>query len=870
MATIGVKIELEGAPQYKENMSNLTAQTKLYQAQLKRLEQELSTGASAFKKSVTEAKALEQQLQAQMNQSKLLEEQIAKTSEKYGEDSTQVIRLKTQYEKLQTEISKTSQALKENGGLAGAVGKQFEEVGNKINAVGQKISSVGDQMTAKLTAPILALGGAGANVAADFESAMSEVAATMGYTVEELNDSTSDAAKTMEQLGDFAKKMGKTTAFSASEAAEALNYMALAGYDAETSMEMLPTVLDLAAAGNIDLASASDMVTDAQSALGLSVEETTSLVDQMAKASSKSNTSVAQLGEAMLTIGATASNVSGGTAELATSLGVLADNGIKGAEGGTHLRNMILSLQDAAVDGAVDFGEFSVQVYDSEGNFRAVSEIMQDLSSNMNGMTQESKDAIVSGVFNKTDLAAVNAMLGTSSDRFDELKTSIEGAEGAASAMAAVKLDNLKGKITLLKSAMEGAAISIGKALLPYITKLIEKVQSAVDWFNDLSDSQKDLIVKIALVVAAIGPVLSGVGRVTTGVGTLVTKVGQFSTFLGTTFIPFVQSTLIPAIAGISAPFIAIAAVIGTVVAAFVTLWNTNEEFRNSITTIFEEIKTTFTDFANGIVERINALGFNFSSFTEVVKTIWTNFCNFLAPVFELVFATIQTILETVLGVLTGLFDVFSGLFTGNWSLMWQGIQEIFSSIFTGIINFFINWKNMFVQYLGNLLTAIKTKVTTKLTEVKTVIVEKLAEFKQSFIDLKDAALDWGKDLIQNFIDGIKEKWESLKQTVSDVAQTVKDFLGFSCPSKGPLSDAYKYGPDFMKLYSEGIKNAQYLVKDAVSEVAADIGVIQNPFNVDDLYEAVRSGASDAAISLAIGDREFTRALREMGVQFDG
>ena len=135
---------------------------------------------------------------------------------------------------------------------------------------------------------------------------------------------------------------------------------------------------------------------------------------------------------------------------------------------------------------------------------------------------------------------------------------------------------------------------------------------------------------------------------------------------------------------------------------------------------------------------------------------------------------------------------------------------------------------------------------------------------------MKDAALDWGKDLIQNFIDGITEKWEALKQTVSDVAQTVKDFLGFSEPSKGPLSDFHTYGPDMMKSYSEGIKNAQYLVKDAVAEVAADVGVLQNPFSLDDLYEAVRSGASDAAISLAIGDREFTRALREMGVQFDG
>ena len=469
MANIGVKIELEGAPQYKENMANLTAQTKLYQAQVKSLASTMGSNMSAFQKSITTSKALEQQLESLKNKSTLLEQQIEKNTEKYGADSTNVIRLRTQYQNLQAEIANTEEELRRLGGTWGAVGAEFEAIGSKMQSVGDSLKSVGDTLTQKVTMPIAAIAGASVKVAADFESSMSRVAATMGFTVDQLNDKSSEASKTMEQLSEFAQEMGKTTVFSASEAADALNYMALAGYDAETSMEMLPTVLNLAAAGGIELASASDMVTDAQSALGLTLDETATMVDQMAAAASNGNTSVAQLGEAMLQIGATAANMTGGTQELSTALTVLADNGIKGAEGGTKLRNIILSLQDAAKDGAVDFGNFSVSVYDSEGNLRGVTDIMQDLQSNLEGMNQESKDAIISGVFNKQDLAAANAMLQTSSERYDELAKSIGDSAGAAQQMADVQLDNFQGQLTLLKSALEGVGIDIGTIIMPYL-----------------------------------------------------------------------------------------------------------------------------------------------------------------------------------------------------------------------------------------------------------------------------------------------------------------------------------------------------------------------------------------------------------------
>jgi len=352
--------------------------------------------------------------------------------------------------------------------------KTTQSFGSKLGA-GLKSAAklAGTAITAASTAAV-AFGASAVKAGADFDSSMSQVAATMGKTVDEIQN-----------LRDFAQEMGSTTAFSASQAADALNYMALAGYDAEKSMEMLPNVLNLAAAGSIDLAYASDMVTDAASALGLNTEQTTAMIDQFAAAASKSNTSVTQLGEAILTIGATAANVKGGTQELSTVLGALADNGIKGSEGGTHLRNMLISLQDACEDGAVSFGDFAVEVYDADGNMRSMLDIIGDMQAGMEGMTQEAKDALISGVFNKTDLSSVNALLKTTTERFEELGEAIGDSAGAAEKMAATQLDNLAGDVTLFKSALEGAQIALSDQLTPSLREFVQFGSSALSTLTE-------------------------------------------------------------------------------------------------------------------------------------------------------------------------------------------------------------------------------------------------------------------------------------------------------------------------------------------------------------------------------------------------
>lgn len=345
----------------------------------------------------------------------------------------------------------------------GKASNTLSSFGSKVASGFGTVAKVGATALAAASTAVVAFGASSVKTGAQFDSAMSQVAATMGTTVDSIQN-----------LREFAMQMGATTAFSANQAAEALNYMALAGYSAETSMQMLPTVLNLAAAGGMELATASDMVTDAQSALGLSLDETSAMVDKMAKAASKSNTSVSQLGEAFLTVGGLAKNLSGGTTELSTVLGALADNGIKGAEGGTHLRNMILKLSAPTANGTKILKQLGVSVFDATGKMRNFADIFPELNEAMSTLTDEQRTQALSEIFNTTDIAAVNALLATSKERWEELSGAIDDSAGAAEAMANTQLDNLNGDITLFKSALEGAQIVISDKLTPSLREFVQ------------------------------------------------------------------------------------------------------------------------------------------------------------------------------------------------------------------------------------------------------------------------------------------------------------------------------------------------------------------------------------------------------------
>lgn len=328
-------------------------------------------------------------------------------------------------------------------------------------AAGTLIADLVKTATSKLTG----LAQASVGVGMSFDASMSQVAATMGTSVDQIQN-----------LTDTAKEMGRTTAFTATQAADALNYLALAGYNANKAAEVLPSVLNLAAAGGMDLAYASDLVTDAMASLNIeaSKQNVDEFGNKLAMAASKANANVAQLGEAILTVGGTAANLQGGTTELTTALGLLANVGIKGAEGGTHLRNIILSLQSPTDDAAKLMQQLGLNVYDAQGNMRGLNDILGDLNSAMDGMTQGGKDSIINQLFNKTDLAAVNGLLAAQGGQWDALAGQIDNAGDAMGQMADTQLDNLQGAVTIMQSALEGLQLAIYDKMEPALKVLAQ------------------------------------------------------------------------------------------------------------------------------------------------------------------------------------------------------------------------------------------------------------------------------------------------------------------------------------------------------------------------------------------------------------
>lgn len=730
-----------------------------------------------------------------------------------------------QYDALQREIVQTEQDLKSletQANQSATAVQKIASAGEKIKTAGDNISNAGQKLLPVMGA-VAGLGTAAVTTAANFESSMSQVQATMGITKDSMSTVDGQSVNTMDTLSKLAKKMGAETAFSASECAEALNYLALAGYDTEQMCDTLPTVLNLAAAGDIELASASDMVTDAMSALGMGVDEAGTMVDQMAKTASTTNTSVAQLGEGILTIGATAKSIKGGTAELNTALGILANNGIKGAEGGTHLRNIILSLQNPTDKAALAMEQLGLQVYDSEGNMRSMNDILGDLNSGMDGMTAAEKSNIIGKIFNKTDLSSVNALLANTGSTWDDLQKSISDSGGAAGQMADTQLDNLQGQITILKSALEGLAISFGELLMPAIKQIVGWVQKFVEWLNSLDDGTKKTVVTIALLAAALGPVLIVVGKVVSAVGTIMTVVPKIAGVINTVKGAFaaLNTTML------ANPIVLIVAAIAALVAAFIYLWNNCDGFRqfwidlwenikqaaitaweavksflttaweaikNTATTIFEALKAFFSTIWEGIK-------LIFSTVAEVIKTIIVTYFNVYKTIITTVFNAIKIVVTTVWNaiktVITTVVTAIQTFITTAWNTIKTVISTVVNAIRTVVSGAFNAMWTGITTTVGNIVTTIKTGFQTAV----------------SFITgLAKSAVKWGTDIIDGIVKGIKNCIGKVKDAVSNVAETIKSFLHFSVPDEGPLTDYESWMPDFMSGLADGIEKSRGMV----------------------------------------------------------
>lgn len=451
----------------------------------------------------------------------LAEDGYAKAEQKSKAYQTAINYATAELNGMQKELDQTGRYMKEAESSTDNCATSIDRYGKEAeNAAGQT-SVFGDVMKANLASEAIIAGVKkiadgikkisenAIEAGSEFEASMSQVAATMGMTADQINAGSGD----YEKLSAAAKECGKTTKFSASESGEALNYLALAGYDVEKSVATLPKVLDLAAAGGLDLAYASDLVTDSMAAMNMGVEKLDGYIGQMAKTSQKSNTSIAQLGEATLVCAGTVTLTEQKLETMNAELGILANNGIKGAEGGTHLRNILLALSAPTEKAEGALKKLRVEVSDSEGNMRDLNDIMTDLNGAMEGMSSTEKTQFINRIFNKTDIAAVNALLKGTGEEFDNLQKELADCSGAAADMAETMNNNLKGKVTILKSSMEALGIS---AYEIFDADMKTAVDGATDAVGRLQDSieRGDLGVSLNKMSDALGEFCEGAVKV--------------------------------------------------------------------------------------------------------------------------------------------------------------------------------------------------------------------------------------------------------------------------------------------------------------------------------------------------------------------
>ena len=742
-------------------------------------------------------KTAHDQLKTKVEAAKKAYEDSAKAT---GEDSEETQKLKAEYEKLssqlstsESQITKTETAITKqeaavnqskaaltemeaelknvNAELARA---PFDEYAAKAEKVGGTLTSVGQKLL-PLSTSIAGLGVAAVKTTADFDSEMSKVSAISGATGTDLD-----------KLRGKAREMGAKTKFSASEAAQGMQYMAMAGWKTQDMMDGLEGIMNLAAASGEDLASTSDIVTDALTAFGLSAKDSSHFSDILAAASSNANTNVSMMGETFKYAAPVLGSLGYTAEDAALAIGLMANAGIKSSQAGTSLRGAITNLAKPTDTVAAAMDKYGISLTDSSGKMLSLRELMEQLRQKLGGLSEAEQAQAAAALFGKNAMSGMLAIINGSDKDFEKLAGAIDNCDGSSEKMANTMNDNLQGQITILMSQLQELAISFGEILMPKIRDIVTHIQNFVDKLNAMDEGQKETILRIGMFVAALAPMLMGLGKVITfsanvsrALGTLsagLVKAGGFS------------GVFTKALGLITSPAAIVVGAIAAITAVIIHLWNTNEDFRNTITAIWQKIKDAFTTFAAGISERLSALGITFSDVTSAIKTIWDGFCNLLAPVLEAAFNTIAIALQTAFNVILGIWDVFSAVFSGDWSGAWEAVKGIFSSVWDGLKEYFstiigavkgvadvflgwfgTNWETVwngvktFFEGIWNGISSffegIWNGISTFCTTVWNGIVTNVTAFCTTVHDTISTIFNAVKDVVSNV-------WETIKNVV--------------------------------------------------------------------------------------------------------
>ena len=893
MASVGVKVYLEGAAEYRKNMSEMSSQTKLFQAQLKNLQSQV--GKSTFSKSIQESKVLANELQTLRDKSATLAQRIREASDAYGEDSNELRKLSTQYENLQAQINRVDAELKEHGGLLGAVGSQLKETGDKISAVGEKISGFGDKLTMGVTMPLVAIGTKGVLAFAEVDKTMQLTNATMGNSAEQAK-----------LLSDAMKTAAANSTFGMSDAATATLNFARAGLTAEQAAAALAPAMNLAAGEGGELDTVSAGLTATINGFGDSFENTSKYADIFAAACNNSALDVNSLSDSMSVAAPIFAAAGYEVKDAALYMGVMANAGIDANTAANALKTGFARLVSPAKEGADMMAQLGLSVTNADGTMKDSLTIQQELHDAFADLSESEQIAAASAIFGKNQMSNWLALINTAPEDVAGLNTSLEESAGLTNEMADAMMSGFGGSLEKLKSSIDVLVTSLGEALAPTIQQVADKIQSVVDWFNSLDASQQEQIAQIALLVAALGPVLAIGGRLISGLGSIVSMAGSVSSFLGTIGV---------SLGAALGPILLVVAGIGALVAAFVALYNTNDEFKAKVDATWNEIRVLIS----GIIMEIQDL---VGEFMVALHAFWEEHGATITQVLQAAFVVISNIVTTYLTYVKDFIKVVTAIIHGDWQVAWEAIKNLFQNLWEGIkgiVVSYLEYVKAFITmglellwsvigekveriklFITQALAAIKNTVSTVFNNIKSLVLNTLTNIystvmskinavinfvrnaantvKSTISDMVNGitstitglltkAWNWGSDFINGFKDGIKSGVQNVLNEVKNMAQGVKDMIHFSEPDKGPLKDFNSWPRDMMRQYAEGIENGRYLVQKAVSDVTADVAMMQpNTLSADEIYSAVNAGASNANITLVIGDREFGRQLRDMGV----
>lgn len=714
-----------------------------------------------------EAETLRSTISKQEDTLQQLKQRYVDVATEQGETSDEARELARQIQDLSSELHENKTKLSDAEYAADKLDNSLEEVESSAKKADDgftmfkaTLANLAADAIMRAVDGIKNLAGNVIELGQNFTSTMSEVSAISGATGEDF-----------EKLEACAREYGATTVFSASNAAEALKYMSLAGWDADQSTSALGGVLNLAAASGMELGAASDMVTDYLSAFAMEAGDAAYFADLLSYAQSHSNTTAEALGEAYKNCAANL-NAAGQDVETVTSLlEGMANQGYKGSEAGTAMAAIMRDITNGMKDGAIKIGETSVAVMDAQGNFRDLTDILTEVEAATNGMGDAERAVALSSTFTADSTKGLNLILNEGMDNIAGYEEELRGASGSAEEMANIMNDNLSGDVAAMNSAFEELGLKIYDALESKLRAGVQFITNgvipAIEWLGGH-------IPEVTIAVSGLGAVIAAMNW-----GTISSKIAMVKGAL---------VKLAAALGGVSLPAIAIIAVITAVALAFTNLWKNNEEFRNKITAIWDGIKAKFDEFGQGIVDRLNALGFEFEDITEVMKAVWDGFCEVLAPIFEGVFQQISNILNEALDILTGLFDIFAGIFTGDWDMVWQGVQEVFGAVWDFVVATFENWISTFTSLADTVLGWFGTDWETVWTNVKTFFSDTwnaissffsgiLTGIKTFFTDTWNAIVSFFSGILSGIYSSVTGTMTEIHDTFTNIWDSITGFL---------------------------------------------------------------------------------------------